>query len=134
MPAQDEATVDECSMTSCMWSDRPLKGHDRNTAKKQHAGLIKAWINNDCAPTVKHRVVVISVLLELKQPSAVRLPKERTTIGTWSLCSLYACRNLLFIATERFSPMSWMKIHQYFSGGTFTPRTVGENSPMTLTQ
>ena len=27
----------------------PLKGHDRNTAQKQHVGLVEARINNDRA-------------------------------------------------------------------------------------
>ena len=31
----------------------PLKGHNRNTAKKQLARSVEAWTNNDCSPHCK---------------------------------------------------------------------------------
>ena len=60
-------------MGAAKLSFSPLKGHDGNTAKKQHAGSVEAQINNNRAPPLYDcRVGVVSLLMERKQPSDCR--------------------------------------------------------------
>ena len=67
-----------------------LKGHDEDTAKKQHSGSVEARINNDRVPHCKTPGWgTIGVLLERPPPppppqkkkkKSSRLPKEGATI------------------------------------------------------
>ena len=55
----------------------PLKGHDEDTVKKQHAGSVEARINNDRAPHCKTRVEAKSVLLERKPRSDCQMKEQQ---------------------------------------------------------
>ena len=70
----------------------PLKGHDGNTAKKQHARLVEAQINNDTAPHCKTACGGDKCAAVAK--TTIRPPKEGTTIGTWNIHSLHASRKV----------------------------------------
>ena len=63
----------------------PLKGHDRNTANK-HAGSVQAWIK------IAHPPAKLQVGAGVK--TTIRQPKDRTTIGPWSVRCLHACRKV----------------------------------------
>ena len=76
----------------------PVKRHDGNTAKTQHDGSVEPRINNDRAPPV--RLQGGGDLCANGATTAIRLPKEGTTIGTWNTRSLYSC------GKYRSSPMS----------------------------
>ena len=68
----------------------PLKGHDEDRAKKQHAGSVEARINNDRAPPCgtpggggnKSATGAKTI---------IRLTNEETTVGTGIVRSLHAC-------------------------------------------
>ena len=65
-----------------------VKGQDRNTANKQHAGSVEAKFQGGtgkCATGAK---------------TAIRPPKEGTTIGTWNVRSLHACRKVQELTHE----------------------------------
>ena len=77
-------------MDAAKLSLSPLKGHDEDTAKKQHAGSVEARVNNDHATHCKtpgdDKCVIGS--------ETTRVPKEGTAMGTWNVRSLHACRKI----------------------------------------
>ena len=66
-----------------------LKGHDRNTAKKQLAKSVEAQINNDRAYHCKTPGGGDKYASRAK--TSTRLSKEETPTGTWNIRSLHAC-------------------------------------------
>ena len=74
----------------------PLKGHDEDTAKKQHARSVEAQIKNKHAPHCKtpgdDKCVIGS--------ETTRVPKEGTAMGTWNVRSLHACGRVQEITHE----------------------------------
>ena len=62
----------------------PLKEHNEDTAKKQHAGS-----TTTSHPTVRVRGGGDKYATGAK--TTIRPPKEGTTIGTWNFRSLHTC-------------------------------------------